>query len=68
VVKHALRHNAAAVILSHNHPSGVAEPSIQDQALTRTLTEALALVDIKVLDHFIVAPGACLSFAERGLI
>jgi DNA repair protein RadC len=68
VVKHALRHNAAAVILAHNHPSGVAEPSLQDQALTRTLGEALALVDIKVLDHFIVAPGACLSFAERGLI
>jgi DNA repair protein RadC len=68
VVKHALRHNAAAVILAHNHPSGVAEPSIQDQALTRTLAEALALVDIKVLDHFIVAPGACLSFAERGLM
>lgn len=68
VVKHALRHNAAAVILAHNHPSGVAEPSIQDQALTRTLAEALSLVDIKVLDHFIVAPGACLSFAERGLI
>jgi DNA repair protein RadC len=59
VVKHAL---------AHNHPSGVAEPSIQDQALTRTLSEALALVDVKVLDHFIVAPGACLSFAERGLI
>jgi DNA repair protein RadC len=68
VVKHALRHNAAALILAHNHPSGVAEPSFQDQALTRTLTEALALVDVKVLDHFIVAPGACLSFAERGLI
>ena len=68
VVKHALRHNAAAVILAHNHPSGVAEPSLQDQALTRTLAEALALVDVKVLDHFIVAPGACLSFAERGLI
>jgi DNA repair protein RadC len=68
VVKHALRHNAAAVILSHNHPSGVAEPSIQDQALTRTLTEALSLVDVKVLDHFIVAPGAWLSFAERGLL
>ena len=58
----------AAVILAHNHPSGVAEPSIQDQALTRTLAEALALVDIKVLDHFIVAPGASLSFAERGLL
>jgi DNA repair protein RadC len=68
VVKHALRHNAAAVILAHNHPSGVAEPSVQDQALTRTLAEALGLVDVKVLDHFIVAPGACLSFAERGLL
>jgi DNA repair protein RadC len=68
VVKHALKHNAAAVILAHNHPSGVAEPSVQDQALTRTLAEALGLVDIKVLDHFIVAPGACLSFAERGLL
>jgi DNA repair protein RadC len=68
IVKRALQHNAAALILAHNHPSGVAEPSIQDQALTRTLTEALALVDIKVLDHFIVAPGACLSFAERGLM
>jgi len=68
VLKTALRHNAAALILAHNHPSGVAEPSVQDQALTRTLAEALALVDIKVLDHFIVAPGACLSFAERGLI
>ena len=68
VVKHALAHNAASVILAHNHPSGVAEPSIQDQALTRTLSEALALVDVKVLDHFIVAPGACLSFAERGLM
>lgn len=68
VLKSALRHNAAGLILAHNHPSGVAEPSVQDQALTRTLAEALALVDIKVLDHFIVAPGACLSFAERGLI
>lgn len=68
IVKTALARNAAAVILAHNHPSGVAEPSIQDQALTRTLAEALALVDVKVLDHFIVAPGACLSFAERGLI
>lgn len=68
VLKRALAHNAAAVILAHNHPSGVAEPSLQDQALTRTLAEALALVDVKVLDHFIVAPGACLSFAERGLL
>ena len=68
VVKQALAHNAAGVILAHNHPSGVAEPSLQDQALTRSLAESLALVDVKVLDHFIVAPGACLSFAERGLL
>ena len=68
VVKGALGRNAAAVILAHNHPSGVAEPSVQDQALTRSLAESLALVDVKVLDHFIVAPGACLSFAERGLL
>jgi len=68
VVKQALAHNAAGVILAHNHPSGVAEPSVQDQALTRSLCESLALVDVKVLDHFIVAPGACLSFAERGLL
>ena len=68
MLKQALRHNAAALILAHNHPSGVAEPSMQDQALTRTLAEALAFIDVKVLDHFIVAPGCCLSFAERGLM
>lgn len=68
VVKTSLRHNAAAVIFAHNHPSGVCEPSVQDQALTRTLTEALALVDVKVLDHFICSGGNILSFAERGLI
>jgi len=68
VVKTALRHNAAAVILSHNHPSGVADPSVQDQALTRTLAEALGVVDIKVLDHFIIAGAATVSFAERGLV
>jgi DNA repair protein RadC len=68
VVKQALAHNAAGVILAHNHPSGVAEPSVQDQALTRSLAESLALVDVKVLDHFIVAPGSSLSFAERGLL
>jgi DNA repair protein RadC len=67
VLKAALRHNAASVILSHNHPSGVAEPSVQDQSLTRTLSEALALVDVKVLDHFVVAGATVLSFAERGL-
>lgn len=68
VVKRALAHNAAAVILAHNHPSGVAEPSIQDQALTRTLSEALALVDVKVLDHLVIAGSQALSFAERGLL
>lgn len=68
VVKRALAHNAASVILAHNHPSGEASPSQADRALTRTLAEALALIDVRVLDHFIVAPGASLSFAEQGLI
>ena len=69
VVKLALTHNAAAVIFAHNHPSGVAEPSAADEGLTRTLKQALALIDVRVLDHFIVAGGAQpLSFAERGLL
>ena len=68
VVKCALSRNAAAVIFAHNHPSGVAEPSHADQILTQSLKQALALVDIKVLDHFIVAGAASLSFAERGLL
>lgn len=69
VVKRALLHNAAAVILAHNHPSGLAEPSRADEWLTHALKEALALVDVKLLDHFIVAGGAPpLSFAERGLL
>ncbi len=68
VLKAALRANAAAVILAHNHPSGVAEPSHADELLTRTLKSALALVDIQVLDHFIVAGSRMLSFAERGLL
>jgi DNA repair protein RadC len=69
VVKTALAHNAAAVILAHNHPSGVAEPSRADEMLTKTLKEALAMVDVKLLDHFIVAGNATpLSFAERGLL
>lgn len=68
VVKRALHHNAAAVILAHNHPSGVAEPSQSDQLLTDALKQALALVDVRVLDHFVVAGSACLSFAERGLL
>jgi DNA repair protein RadC len=68
VVKCALRHNAAAVILAHNHPSGVAEPSQADEMLTRSLRSALALVDVKVLDHFVVAADRTMSFAERGLL
>jgi DNA repair protein RadC len=68
VVKRALYHNAAAVIFAHNHPSGVAEPSRADETLTRALKEALALVEVKVLDHFVVAAGAATSFAERGLL
>lgn len=68
VVKRALAHNAASVILAHNHPSGVAEPSHADEALTRALRDALALVDVKVLDHFVVAGNVTTSFAERGLM
>ena len=69
VVKKALWHNAAAVVLAHNHPSGVSEASSADRSLTQELKQALALVDVRVLDHFIVAgPGQPLSFAERGLL
>jgi len=68
VVKRALALNAAAVVLAHNHPSGVAEPSRADEALTQALRSALALVDVRVLDHFVVAPGTVVSFAERGLL
>ena len=68
IVKSALRVNAAAVIFAHNHPSGVAQPSQADELLTRNLKEALALVEIKVLDHFIVAGNQAISFAERGLL
>jgi DNA repair protein RadC len=68
VVKDALRHNAAAVIFAHNHPSGLAEPSQADQLLTETLKRALDLVDVKVLDHFVVGRGAIMSFAERGML
>ena len=68
VVKLALARNAAAVILAHNHPSGVAEPSQADELITVRLREALALVDIRVLDHIVLGDGACVSFAERGLL
>lgn len=68
VVKQALRHNAAAVILAHNHPSGLAEPSRADELLTQALKQALALVEVRVLDHLIVTGNAAVSFAERGLL
>ena len=68
VVKLALARNAAAVILAHNHPSGVAEPSTADEMITARLRDALALVDIRVLDHIVVGDGSCVSFAERGLL
>lgn len=68
VVKRALHHNAAVLILAHNHPSGVAEPSRADESITRRLKEALALVDMRVLDHFIIGDGEITSLAELGLI
>lgn len=68
VVVRALHHNAAAVVLAHNHPSGSTEPSHADQTLTQTLKAALALIDVRVLDHVVVAPGDALSMAERGMV
>ncbi len=68
VVKRALALNAAAVVFAHNHPSGVAEPSRSDEMLTASLRQALGLVDVRVLDHLIVAGPAMVSFAERGLL
>jgi len=66
VVQKALQHNAAAIIVAHNHPSGVAEPSRADRAITERLTQALALVDIKLLDHIVVGAGETVAFSERG--
>jgi len=68
VLRQTLAHNAAAVMFAHNHPSGVLEPSQADELITRRLKEALALVDVRVLDHFIVGDGQCFSFSEHGLI
>ncbi|WJW75764.1 DNA repair protein RadC [Thiohalobacter sp. IOR34] len=68
VVKAALAHNAAALILAHNHPSGIAEPSQADQSLTTRLRDALALVGVRVLDHLVIGDGEAVSFAERGLL
>jgi DNA repair protein RadC len=68
VVKAAHKHNAAAVIFAHNHPSGIAEPSRADELLTQALKQALSLVDCRTLDHFVVGNGNVISFAERGLV
>lgn len=68
VVKRALFHNAAALIVAHNHPSGVAEPSRADEAITQTLKKALELIDVRLLDHFIVAGNQYLSFVRQGLL
>ena len=68
VVLKSLHHHAASVVLAHNHPSGTVQPSRADEALTQTLKAALALVDVRVLDHVIVAPGEALSMAEKGLL
>ncbi len=68
IVQKALQYNAAAIILSHNHPSGVNEPSLADQHITQKITDALKLVDIRVLDHLIIGDGEAYSFAESGLL
>ena len=68
VAEKALGHGAAALIVAHNHPSGVSEPSLADQAITRRLKEALALLDIRLLDHFVIGEGAPVSMASRGLV
>lgn len=68
VVRQALAHNAAALILAHNHPSGVAEPSHADEAITRRLRDALALVEVRLIDHLVVGDEQCTSLAERGLL
>jgi DNA repair protein RadC len=68
VLRQTLAHNAAAVMFAHNHPSGVLEPSAADELITRRLRDALALVDVQVLDHFIVGDGQCFSFCENGLL
>ena len=68
VVKETLAHNAAAVVFAHNHPSGVAEPSQADREITRHLRQALELIEVRVLDHFVIGSGSAFSLAERGWI
>jgi DNA repair protein RadC len=67
-MRQTLLHNASALILAHNHPSGVMEPSVADEVVTRRLKEALSLVEVRVLDHLIVGDGGCFSFLEHGLL
>jgi DNA repair protein RadC len=67
-MRQAIVHNATAVIVAHNHPSGVMEPSQADEYITRRLRDALALMDVRVLDHVIVGEGGCFSFSEHGLL
>ena len=68
VVRRSLTHNAAAIVIAHGHPSGVDEPSASDRAITKRLAEALALVDVRLIDHFVVGDGEIVSFAESGLL
>jgi len=68
VVRKTLKHNAAALILAHNHPSGIAEPSSADRHITKQLSQSLALIDVRVLDHIVVGDGECVAFSERGWI
>ncbi len=68
ILRKALYRNAAAVILAHNHPSGVAEPSAADQSITRRVRDALDLIDVRLLDHFVIGDGSCVSLAARGML
>lgn len=68
MVKRTLQHNAAALILAHNHPSGVAEPSHADISITKRLKDALSLIEVRVLDHLVIGDGYCVSLAEKGLM
>ena len=68
IAQKALEHNAAAIIIAHNHPSGIAEPSLADQAITKRIKEALALLDIRLLDHFVIAGNKVISMATKGML
>jgi DNA repair protein RadC len=68
IVRRSLQYNAASIIAAHNHPSGSIEPSLADEGLTQRLREALSLIDVRLVDHFIVGDGKCYSFSEHGLL